>query len=119
MPGPILLLAGFLQLVAGRLKLGCWFRVTAPAVVHGMLTGIGVLIVLSQVLDRPPRWTACTAASVPLNNLSYIDHSCLELLEEWGRANAAKGSTLLIEARGLKRRLEGRLRTITGMGSAI
>ena len=37
MLGPILLLAGFLQLVAGRLKLGCWFRVTAPAVVYGML----------------------------------------------------------------------------------
>jgi hypothetical protein len=30
------------------LKLGCWFRVTAPAVVYGMLAGIGVLIVLSQ-----------------------------------------------------------------------
>ena len=43
MLGPILLLAGFLQLVAGRLKLGCWFRVTAPAVVYGMLAGIGVL----------------------------------------------------------------------------
>ncbi|MNF14735.1 hypothetical protein D3C80_2170560 [compost metagenome] len=54
---------------------------------------------------------------VPLNNLSYIDHSCLELLEEWGRANAAKGSRLLIEARGLKRRLEGRVRTNTGVGS--
>lgn len=49
MLGPILLLAGVLQLLAGRLKLGCWFRVTAPAVVYGMLAGIGVLIVLSQV----------------------------------------------------------------------
>ena len=49
MLGPILLLAGLLQLVAGRLKLGCWFRVTAPAVVYGMLAGIGVLIVLSQI----------------------------------------------------------------------
>lgn len=49
MLGPILVLAGLLQLVAGRLKLGCWFRVTAPAVVYGMLAGIGVLIVLSQV----------------------------------------------------------------------
>jgi MFS superfamily sulfate permease-like transporter len=49
MLGPILLLAGFLQLLAGRFKLGCWFRVTAPAVVYGMLAGIGVLIVLSQV----------------------------------------------------------------------
>ncbi|MHC3750609.1 SulP family inorganic anion transporter [Stutzerimonas stutzeri] len=49
MLGPILLLAGALQLLAGRLKLGCWFRVTAPAVVYGMLAGIGILIVLSQL----------------------------------------------------------------------
>ena len=56
--GPILVLAGLLQLVAGRLRLGCWFRVTAPAVVYGMLAGIGVLIVLSQVhvmLDARPQ----------------------------------------------------------------
>ncbi|WP_207814905.1 SulP family inorganic anion transporter [Pseudomonas sp. 50_B] len=58
MLGPILLLAGLLQLLAGRLRLGCWFRVTAPAVVYGMLAGIGVLIVLSQVhvmLDAAPQ----------------------------------------------------------------
>ncbi|TFW37016.1 SulP family inorganic anion transporter, partial [Pseudomonas fluorescens] len=55
---------------------------------------------------------------VPLNNLSYIDHACLELLEEWGRANASKGSKLLIESRGLKRRLEGRVRTNIGIGAS-
>ncbi|MNG12075.1 hypothetical protein D3C84_956610 [compost metagenome] len=70
---------------------------------------------LTQVLSSiPPGATV----HVPLNNLSYIDHSCLELLEEWGRANAAKGSKLLIESRGLKRRLEGRVRTNTGIGAA-
>jgi MFS superfamily sulfate permease-like transporter len=63
---------------------------------------------LTQVLGSIP---AGATVHVPLNNLSYIDHSCLELLEEWGRANAAKGSKLLIESRGLKRRLEGRVRT--------
>ncbi len=69
---------------------------------------------LTQVLSTIPPGTT---VHVPLNNLSYIDHSCLELLEEWGRANAAKGSRLVIESRGLKRRLEGRLRTTTGVGS--
>lgn len=57
MLGPILLLAGALQLLAGRLKLGCWFRITAPAVVYGMLAGIGILIVLSQLhvmMDAQP-----------------------------------------------------------------
>ncbi|PRA26915.1 SulP family inorganic anion transporter [Pseudomonas poae] len=70
---------------------------------------------LTQVLSTVPEGST---VHVPLNNLSYIDHSCLELLEEWGRANAAKGSKLVIEARGLKRRLEGRVRTTTGIGSA-
>ncbi|RUQ46129.1 SulP family inorganic anion transporter, partial [Corynebacterium pseudodiphtheriticum] len=58
MLGPILLLAGFLQLVAGRVRLGCWCRVTAPAVVYGMLAGSGVLIGLSQIhvmLDGAPQ----------------------------------------------------------------
>ncbi len=46
--GPILVLAGLIQVVAGILKLGGWFRAISPAVVHGMLAGIGVLIVVGQ-----------------------------------------------------------------------
>ncbi|PTT99971.1 SulP family inorganic anion transporter, partial [Pseudomonas sp. HMWF031] len=70
---------------------------------------------LTRVLASIP---AGATVHVPLNHLSYIDHACLELLEEWGRANAAKGSKLLIEAWGLKRRLEGRVRTNTGIGAS-
>jgi len=46
--GPILLVAGLIQLIAGIAKLGRWFRAISPAVVHGMLAGIGVLIVVGQ-----------------------------------------------------------------------
>ena len=46
--GPILILAGAIQLVAGIFRLGGWFRAISPAVVHGMLAGIGVLIVVGQ-----------------------------------------------------------------------
>lgn len=46
--GPVLLLAGVFQLVAGALKLGGLFRAISPAVVHGMLAGIGALIVIGQ-----------------------------------------------------------------------
>ena len=46
--GPILVLAGLIQLIAGAMKLGGWFRAISPAVVHGMLAGIGVLIVVGQ-----------------------------------------------------------------------
>lgn len=69
---------------------------------------------LTKVLASIPQGST---VHVPLGNLSYIDHSCLELLEEWGRANAAQGTRLIIEPRGLKRRLEGRVRTTTGIGA--
>jgi MFS superfamily sulfate permease-like transporter len=55
--GIILMLAGALQMIAGGLRLGGWFRAVSPAVVHGMLAGIGILIVLGQVhvlLDGTP-----------------------------------------------------------------
>ncbi|WP_298670660.1 SulP family inorganic anion transporter [uncultured Sphingomonas sp.] len=46
--GPILMLAGLIQVIAGIFRLGGWFRAISPAVVHGMLAGIGVLIVIGQ-----------------------------------------------------------------------
>lgn len=46
--GPMLVLAGAIQLVAGVARLGGLFRSISPAVVHGMLAGIGALIVLGQ-----------------------------------------------------------------------
>ena len=79
----------------------------------GAATFLKVPALTRALEDIPPS----TTVHVPLNNLSYIDHSCLEMLEEWDRANAAKGSKLLIEARGVRRRLEGRERTATGVGS--
>lgn len=55
--GVIVLFAGIIQLVAGTLKLGQWFRAVSPAVIYGMLAGIGVLIFVSQfhvMLDFKP-----------------------------------------------------------------
>jgi MFS superfamily sulfate permease-like transporter len=57
MLGVIVLLAGLFQLAAGLLKLGQWFRAVSPAVIHGMLAGIGILIFASQfhvMLDKKP-----------------------------------------------------------------
>jgi MFS superfamily sulfate permease-like transporter len=56
--GIVVLIAGGVQLVAGLLKFGQWFRAVSPAVVRGMLSGIGVLIVASQIhvmVDDRPR----------------------------------------------------------------
>jgi len=78
--GPLLLIAGAVQFVAGLLKMGRWFRAISPEVIHGMLAGIGVLIVIQQfhvVLDRAPKhsgpanivgmWDAIFGGLFPLN----------------------------------------------------
>lgn len=57
MLGTIVLVAGLIQFAAGTLKLGQWFRAVSPAVIHGMLAGIGILIFASQfhiMLDGKP-----------------------------------------------------------------
>src|SRR4051812_8989403 len=43
-----LFLGGCLQLAAGWLRLGQWFRAVSPAVIHGMLAGIGLVIIAKQ-----------------------------------------------------------------------
>ena len=66
--GLIVMIAGTAQLLAGAFKLGQWFRAVAPAVIHGMLAGIGVLIFASQfhvMVDDAPRGSG-------LENLIYI-----------------------------------------------
>jgi MFS superfamily sulfate permease-like transporter len=66
--GPVLVVAGLIQLAAGALKLGGMFRAISPAVVHGMLAGIGALIVVGQfhvLFDAKP-------LSSGLENLAMI-----------------------------------------------
>ena len=53
-----LILAGIIQIAAGYFKFGQVFRAITPAVVYGMLAGIGVLIFVSQfhmMVDDTPR----------------------------------------------------------------
>lgn len=56
--GLVVLMAGAIQLVAGLFRLGQWFRAVSPAVIKGMLAGIGVLIFASQfhvMVDDSPK----------------------------------------------------------------
>ncbi len=58
MLGPVLMVAALIQIAAGALRIGQWFRAISPAVIYGMLAGIGVLILGSQfhvMLDGKPR----------------------------------------------------------------
>ena len=56
--GVIVLMAGAIQLLAGICRFGQWFRAVSPAVIKGMLAGIGVLIFASQfhvMIDDKPK----------------------------------------------------------------
>jgi MFS superfamily sulfate permease-like transporter len=58
MLGLLVLMAGAVQLVAGILRFGQWFRAVSPAVIKGMLAGIGILIFASQfhvMVDDAPK----------------------------------------------------------------
>ena len=46
--GIVVMLAGLIQASAGLLKLGTYFRAVSPAVIRGMLAGIGIIIVAKQ-----------------------------------------------------------------------
>jgi MFS superfamily sulfate permease-like transporter len=56
--GLIVLLGGLMQLATGLMRLGPVFRAVSPALIQGMLAGIGILIFASQfhvmVDDLPP-----------------------------------------------------------------
>jgi MFS superfamily sulfate permease-like transporter len=56
--GVIIFLAGLIQIVAGLCRFAPWFRAVPPAVIHGMLSGIGLLILAAQfhvMVDDSPK----------------------------------------------------------------
>lgn len=56
--GVIVIVAGLMQVIWSWLQLGQWFRAVSPAVIHGMLAGIGALIFASQfhiMIDDIPK----------------------------------------------------------------
>jgi MFS superfamily sulfate permease-like transporter len=76
----ILLLAGLAQVAAGVFTLGVWFRAISPAVIHGMLAGIGILIIGSQfhiMLDRTPLTSG-------IDNLMDIPNALMETFAHHG-----------------------------------
>lgn len=85
--GLIVIVAGLLQLLAGAAKLGQWFRAVSPAVIKGMLAGIGFLILGGQfhvMLDgKPPGNGAKNLESIPAAISHAFDWSDLPPLAEW------------------------------------
>jgi MFS superfamily sulfate permease-like transporter len=84
--GVILMLAGIMQAGMGLIRAGQWFRAISPAVVYGMLAGIGVLIMVGQfhiVVDDTPKSTGLkNIISIPaaiFNGIFPLDGSPHEM----------------------------------------
>ena len=67
--GIVVLLGGIIQILASVGRIGRWFRAVPPAVIRGMLAGIGVLIFASQfhvmVDDSPRKGGVANLLSIP------------------------------------------------------
>ncbi|RJQ81547.1 SulP family inorganic anion transporter [Pseudonocardiaceae bacterium YIM PH 21723] len=67
--GIVVLAAGALQLLLGFLRLGRWFQAISPAVVQGMLAGIGLVLILGQIYpmlgEQQPKTTAEKFGGLP------------------------------------------------------
>nr|WP_132255246.1 SulP family inorganic anion transporter [Methylobacterium segetis] len=113
MLGPVLVLAGLLQILGGMLRVGGWFRAISPAVVHGMLAGIGVLIVLAQLhvlTDASPK-------AGGLDNLIAIPRAFIEVMSldrSGSLAAVAVGLCTIAAMVGWERFRPARLRLLPG-----
>ena len=67
--GLAIFLCGLIQITAGVCRLGQWFRAVSPAVVEGMLAGIGLTIFAKQfhelVDDEAPKKVLDALATIP------------------------------------------------------
>jgi len=79
----IVALAGLLQCAAGLLRLGQWFRAVSPAVILGMLAGIGAVLVSQQMhvtVDDAP-------SPNPLLNVVNLPHAFWGMFVDHGHAS--------------------------------
>lgn len=96
--GMAVMIGGSLQLLAGFMGYGRWFRAVSPAVIHGMLAGIGVLILSSQfhvMVDDAPKGSGlrnlvsipdAIRKGLPMPELGSVEDRTKrrELLQEFG-----------------------------------
>ncbi|MFJ5927719.1 SulP family inorganic anion transporter [Kitasatospora sp. NPDC092948] len=87
--GMLVLTAGLVQVVLALLRLGRWFRAVSAAVVEGMLTGIGIVLIASQgyvLLGRKANGKALSdLAGLPAAAVRAVDSAA-------GRASLAVGA---------------------------
>ncbi|MBM3756745.1 MAG: SulP family inorganic anion transporter [Acidobacteria bacterium] len=118
MLGPIVLLAGVIQVASGLLRVGQMFRAISPAVIHGMLAGIGALIFAAQfhvMVDHVPK-------AGGLANLAAFPEAIALLFEDTDHDHhlaAIVGFVTLGVMAGWAFLAKGRLRTVPAALAAV
>lgn len=96
----IIALAGLIQVLAGVFKLAQWFRAVPPSVIHGMLSGIGILIFASQfhvMIDDMPKGTGINnMLSLPMAIMKAVTPDASLPHEEAALVGAVTLATILI-----------------------
>lgn len=77
--GIVLIGAGLIQVIGGFMRIGQMFRAVSPAVVNGMLSGIGLLIIVGQflvMLGHSPKSSGfASIAAMPAALTSFVEHA--------------------------------------------
>src|SRR5262245_17051306 len=116
MLGTIVILAGLTQLAAGLARLGQWFRAVSPALIQGMLAGIGVMIFASQfhlMLDDTPPGTGHEFGGI-INLVTIPQAAYKGLTESPHQPAAGIGALTILVIVAWSAFVPGRLRLVPG-----
>jgi len=121
--GIIILLAGILQIIFGLCRLATWFRAVPPAVIHGMLSGIGVLIFAAQfhvMVDDSPKGSGFNnLISIPMAVMKGLDWQTAANSQTTHHLAALLGMLTIILLSLWQRFARGRLKILPGSLIAI
>ncbi|MEV6689218.1 SulP family inorganic anion transporter, partial [Streptomyces sp. NPDC051130] len=108
--GVLVAAAGAMQLGMGLLRFGRWFRAISVAVVHGMLAGIGLVLIAGQVY-------ALGGVQAPAKTLDKLaGAAALGGQADWAAVALGAGTVAVLVA---WRRLPARLRRVPGALVAV
>ncbi|MER5871641.1 SulP family inorganic anion transporter [Streptomyces sp. NPDC002044] len=108
--GVLVLAAGAVQLGLGVLRLGRWFRAISVAVVHGMLAGIGLVLIAGQLY-------ALGGVGAPGTTLANLGGAAdLVARADWAAVALGAGTVAVLVG---WRRMPARLRLVPGALVAV
>ncbi|MDT9695153.1 SulP family inorganic anion transporter [Streptomyces sp. P17] len=108
--GVIVLATGLLQLALGALRLGRFFRAISPAVVHGMLAGIGLVLIAGQLYALADRKAPGSGTS----NIAGLPDLVVDVLVSGAALTAVGIGTGTVVIMTLWKKLPGKAQLLPG-----